>query len=248
MISNWLRSSIKCFDQSLKSINGLFMFWNKQEKQIWVFQLWQRLISSFEHSHQALGFLKEEWNRIAFVLISDCSVNKCNSFWIFCIFWCCCQGVLCALEVVKIIILGVCCAKVSVFLEGFKVTLLWWFVCNLFWLLSGLSSGFWGLDVALGLRVNQYKLFVYLFLPLNSFKFSCYCFIGINNWLFRRNNRLFRRNNRLFRRNNRLFHKNNRLIFWCFVVLCLNSWLTEILIWFHTKDFVLLGKVFKNPS
>jgi len=35
--------------------------------------------SSFEHSHQALGFMKKEWNRIAFVLISDCSVNKCNS-------------------------------------------------------------------------------------------------------------------------------------------------------------------------
>ena len=29
---------------------------------------------------------------------------------------------LCALEVVKINILGVCCAKESVFLEGFKVT------------------------------------------------------------------------------------------------------------------------------
>ena len=29
---------------------------------------------------------------------------------------------LCALEVVKINILGVCCAKGSIFLEGFKVT------------------------------------------------------------------------------------------------------------------------------
>jgi len=110
------------------------------------------------------------------------------------------------------------------FLKGSR-SLLWWFVCNLFWLLSGLpvASG----DVALGLRVNQYKLLVYLFLPLNSFKFSCYCFTGINNRLFRRNNRLF---------------------FWCFAVLCLNSWLTEILIWIHTKDFVQAEKVFKNPS
>ena len=33
-------------------------------------------------------------------------------------------GVLCAVEVVKINNLGVCCAKVSVFLEGFKVTTL----------------------------------------------------------------------------------------------------------------------------
>jgi len=32
----------------------------------------ERLLSSFEHSHQALGFLKREWNRITFVLISDC--------------------------------------------------------------------------------------------------------------------------------------------------------------------------------
>ena len=39
-----------------------------------------------------------------------------------CYFWCCSQGVLCALEVVKINIFGVCCAKGSVFLEGFKVT------------------------------------------------------------------------------------------------------------------------------
>ena len=36
----------------------------------------------------------------------------------------CCQRVLCALEVVKINILGVCFAKGIVFLEGFKVTTL----------------------------------------------------------------------------------------------------------------------------
>ena len=99
------------------------------------------------------------------------------------------------------------------------------FVCNMYWWLNGLPNGFWGLDVALGLRVNQYKRFMYLFLPLNSFKFSCYCFVGINNWLFRRNNRLF---------------------FWCFAVLCFISWLTEFLIEFHRKDFVLAKKVFKN--
>ena len=93
------------------------------------------------------------------------------------------------------------------------------FVCNLYWLLSELPCGFWGPDVALGLRVNQYKLFVYLFLLLNSFKFGCYCFAGINN----------------------------RLFFWCFPVLCFISWLTEFLIEFHTKDFVLAQKVFKNP-
>ena len=100
------------------------------------------------------------------------------------------------------------------------------FVCNLFWLLNGLSSGFWELDVALGLRMNQYKLFVYFFLPLNSFKFICYCFTSINN---------------------RLFWRNNRLCFWYFAVLCFISWLTEFLIEFHPKDLVLAEKVFKNP-
>jgi len=33
---------------------------------------------------------------------------------------------------------------------------------------SGIPSGFWGLDVALGVRVNQYKLFACLSLTLNS--------------------------------------------------------------------------------
>jgi len=108
--------------------------------------------------------------------------------------------VLCALEVVKISILRVCCAKGSVFLEGFNVTSLVVLCVICIWLFSG----FWGLDVALGLRVNQYKLFVYLFLPLNSFKFSCYYFTGINN----------------------------RLFFWCFAELCFVSRLTKFLIWF----------------
>jgi len=52
--SNWIRSCFKCFDQSLKVINSLFMIYNKQEKrktyfcfseiafEIWYFtiQLW----------------------------------------------------------------------------------------------------------------------------------------------------------------------------------------------------------------
>ena len=51
-------------------------------------------------------------------------------------------------------ILLVCFTKGSVFLEGFKVTLLWWFVCcNLVYLVF-YPVVFWGLDVALGLRVN----------------------------------------------------------------------------------------------
>ena len=122
MISNWIRSSIECFDQSLKAINSLFMFYNKQEKTYLSFSVEKNCFQVCEYSHSALGFLKRMWNRITSVLISDCSVNKCNSFWTFCIFGCCCQGVLCVLEVVKINILGVCCAKGRVFLEEFKVT------------------------------------------------------------------------------------------------------------------------------
>ena len=50
------------------------------KKNIFEFFSCERLPSNFEHSHQASGFLKREWNRITSVLISDCSVNKCNSF------------------------------------------------------------------------------------------------------------------------------------------------------------------------
>ena len=57
------------------------------------------------------------------------------------------------------------------FLEGFKVNFgglcfVIWFDC-----LVDYPVVFWGLDVALCLRVNQYKLFVYFSLTLNSFKF-----------------------------------------------------------------------------
>jgi len=54
---------------------------NKRETDL-SFSVVKKLISRFEHSHQALGFLRE-WNRIAIVLISDCSVNNCNPFSIY---------------------------------------------------------------------------------------------------------------------------------------------------------------------
>jgi len=57
----------------------------------------------------------------------------------------------------------------------------------------------WGLNVALGLRVNQYKLLVYLSLTLNFLNF----FLNISSI------------------NNRMFRRNNRLFFCCFVVLLL---------------------------
>jgi len=58
--SNWMHSCFKCFDQCLKAINSLLMFYNKRrkkkrEKQIWVFQ---RLLSRFEFSPLSFGFLK----------------------------------------------------------------------------------------------------------------------------------------------------------------------------------------------
>ena len=47
------------------------------------------------------------------------------------------------------------------------------------------------LDVALGLRVNQYKPVCAISLSLELFNFSLYLWTGINNRLFLRNNRLF---------------------------------------------------------
>jgi len=56
--------------------------------------------------------------------------------------------------------------KVVRFLKGSR-SLLWCVVfCNMVWLLSGLPSGFWELDVALVVRVNQYKLFLCISLSL----------------------------------------------------------------------------------
>jgi len=189
------------------------MFCNKQEKKkrektdlsfseiafkIWVF--------TFE-----LWFSQEivEYDYICIDFSSFC--DKCNSFLILCTFWCC-KAKKVALEVVKINIFGGCAEPKEVcFLKGSR-SFLWWCLCVIcIWLLSGLLNGFWGLDVALGLRVNQYKLFVYLFLLSNSFKFSCYCFTGINN----------------------------RFFFWCFAVLSFVSWLTEFLIWFLANNFIL---------
>jgi len=44
----------------------------------------KELIQDLNNYIKALGFLRE-WNKIAFVLISDCSVNECNLFSTFCI-------------------------------------------------------------------------------------------------------------------------------------------------------------------
>ena len=175
------------------------------------------MLSRFDLSLFSFGFLKErvEYDYISIDFSSFC--NKCNSFWILCKFWCCKPRSV--LEVVKIYILGVCWAKGSVFLEGFKVTSLVVLCVICIWF----PNEFWGLDVALGLRVNQYKLFLYLFLPLNSFKFSCCWFAGINNRLFRRNKRFF---------------------FWCFACFLAN--LIPKLV--SCKEFHSSLKSFRKPS
>jgi len=120
-----------------------------------------------------------------FVLWTSVILSKPTVFLVLCF-----QGVLCVLEVVKINTLCVFCQKecVSWRIQGYYfggLCVVIWFDCLVDYLVV-----FWGLDVALGLRVNQYKLLVYLSLTLNSFNFVL-SFTGINNRLFRRNNRLF---------------------------------------------------------
>jgi len=69
-----------------------------------------KLILRFEHSHQALGF-QREWNMIAIVLISVCTVNKCNPFSINCISGVVFSRSVVSLEVVKINTLSVFCQR-----------------------------------------------------------------------------------------------------------------------------------------
>ena len=82
------------------------------------------------------------------------------------------------------------------------------------------------LDVALGLRVNQYKTGCASLSPLNSLILVVVVFTGINN---------------------RLFLRNNRLFFWCYTDLSFVSWLTEFLLWFFAQNFIIAEKVFENP-
>jgi len=64
-------------------------------------------------------------------------------------------------------------SKVVCFLRGSRL-LLWCAVFVIwFWLHSGLPSGFWGLDVALGVGVNQYK-FVCVILSFPDLTYICF--------------------------------------------------------------------------
>jgi len=60
--------------------------------------------------------------------------------------------------------------------------------------LEDLAAGFMGLDVALGVRVNQYK-FVCVILSLPDLTYICFKLFLLTA---DKNNRLFRQNNRLF--------------------------------------------------
>ena len=75
------------------------------------------------------ALIKREWNRISIVLISDHSVTSVNPFVLCVNSGVLGQEVLCALEVVKINILGGVCAepKEVCVLRGSR-SLLWWCV------------------------------------------------------------------------------------------------------------------------
>jgi len=60
------------------------MFSNNGREIDLSFSIVKELLQDLNIHIKALGFLRE-WNRNAFVLISDCSVNKCNLFPTFCI-------------------------------------------------------------------------------------------------------------------------------------------------------------------
>ena len=84
--------------------------------------------------------------------------------------------------------------KVVCFLRGSR-SLLWCVMFVIwFWLHSGLPSGFWELDVALGVRVNQYKSVCVIF----SFHDLIYIYFKLFLLTADKNYRLFRQNNRLF--------------------------------------------------
>ena len=83
--------------------------------------------------------------------------------------------------------------KVVCFLRGSR-SLLWCVMFVIwFWLHSRLPSGFWGLDVALGVRVNQYKSVCVIL----SFPDLTYIYFKLFLLTADKNNRLFRQNNRL---------------------------------------------------
>ena len=147
------------------------------------FKIWNIHIKLWVFKESGIG-LQLYW--FQFVLWTSVIPSKPTVFLVLC-----CQGGLCVLEVVKINTLGVFCQRECFswrvqghYFDGLCVVI--WFGCLVYYLVV-----FWGLDVALVLRVNQYKLLVYLSLSLWTHLISVFSFTGINNRLFQRNNRLF---------------------------------------------------------
>ena len=71
------------FDFGQRPRTGRYIFKQKRETNL-SFSVVKELIQDLNIHIKALGFLRE-WNMIAFVLISNSSVNKCNLFSTFCI-------------------------------------------------------------------------------------------------------------------------------------------------------------------
>ena len=129
----WMCFCFKCFDQSLKAINSLLSFVTKNnwdliiEKHIWVFHWFcfsrvERLLwYCFDQRESGIGFSS------CIDFKSFC--NKCNPSILYVNSGVIGQEVLCALEVVKINILGGVCAepKEVCVLRGSR-SLLWWCV------------------------------------------------------------------------------------------------------------------------
>ena len=110
----------------------------------------------------------------------DCCVIFCNSICIRCdlslfsfdLYFC---KELWFTKSEAVLICGVLyCQRKWVFLRDSRSLL--WCVCVVVicgWLHSGISSGFWGLDVALGVRVNQYK-FVCVIFSFPNLNYICF--------------------------------------------------------------------------
>jgi len=182
-----------CFDQSLKAINSLFRWCNKQELRF------NQRKTYFSFS--LILLLKSWrllWSRECGIGFSSCIdfrsfYNKCNPF----VLW---RNYVCEAEKCCVLLRLSRWAFLVVFVLSQRKCVSWGdqghffgvVVSNLGLIAQWIPQWFLGrLDVAIGLRVNQYKPVCAISLSLELFNFSLYLWTGINNRLFLRNNRLF---------------------------------------------------------
>ena len=117
--------------------------------------------------------------------------------------------------------------KVVCFLRGSR-SLLWCVMFVIwFWLHSGLPSDFWGLDVALGVKVNQYKS-VCVILSFPDLTYICFKLFLLT-----------------VDKNNRLFRQNNRLFFWYHLKTILGICFLDSFLWNSTLNFIIPSKFAK---